>query len=238
MLHQKQKSGPRKLGVVAMDVDGTLLRGAEFKYSWQAIWRHLRYDDNIRRGLLQEYENEELGYEEWCRKCVRYFQARDFTFADAEKIAETLTLVDNLERGVDLLRSEGLRVGVISGGVDTFLELKWPKYRDKLDFWYINYLVFDPGSKFLRDVTPTPYDYAHKLDALRRECKTRGVGMHESVFVGEGRNDKAVMLAVKELGGLTIASPPNEPTVELEAEVTIWSHDFLDVVDAIASRMK
>src|ERR1700754_343495 len=38
-----------KYKIVAFDLDGTLLQGEKFKYSWQLVWNYLGYHDDLRK---------------------------------------------------------------------------------------------------------------------------------------------------------------------------------------------
>lgn len=223
--------------VCAFDVDGTLLRGPGFRYSWHSIWRYLDYDDGIRRRLFQSYLQGELSYEEWCSQCLYYFRMARLSRRDLVEIGLSLRPVENLEIGIEILKHEGFRVGIISGGVDSVLEAVIPKYCDIFDFVHINHFGFDDAG-YLAHIRPTPFDFEGKVVALRRECERLGSTLRSGVFVGEGENDRHVCEALRLQDGLAIACPPNCRDVELAADVTIWDDDLQAVAKAIVSRLR
>jgi len=58
--------------LVCFEIDNVLLRG--FEYSWQEVWRHLGYDDGIRRDAMRLYLRNEISYAEWCGYCLGHFK--------------------------------------------------------------------------------------------------------------------------------------------------------------------
>lgn len=232
---QWQTPEPRYI-VCAFDLDGTLLRGPGFKYSWQLIWHYLGYEDGVRRRLFARYLSQEISYEEWCKECLFFFRQAQLNRDAFPSIARRLTITRNLERAIDLLRHEGLAVGIVSGGVDAVLGAAIPDYTDFFDFVYINRFIFDERGR-LADVLPTPYDFARKAIALRLECERRHASLRNGVFVGEGQNDGYAIAEIRGQGGLTVAYPPNSAEVELGADLTVWEDDLMLVASAILARL-
>jgi hypothetical protein len=62
--------------MVAFDLDGTVLRGERYKYSWKLVWQHLGYEDHVRQQLRRRYEKEKsITYREWCDRAAEHVRA-------------------------------------------------------------------------------------------------------------------------------------------------------------------
>ncbi|MDI3467136.1 MAG: hypothetical protein OJF50_005957 [Nitrospira sp.] len=44
--------------MVGFDLDGTLLRGENYQFSWELIWNNLKFAKKIQQGLSREYRNK------------------------------------------------------------------------------------------------------------------------------------------------------------------------------------
>jgi phosphoserine phosphatase len=99
----------------------------------------------------------------------------------------------------------GFVLALVSGGIDTFIEELIPGAHHFFDYICINRLTYD-NHGIVRDVLPTPYDFAGKLAAIDEIRHIWRVRREECVFVSENHNDIPVMKAV----GLSIAYPARE----------------------------
>lgn len=212
--------------LLAMDVDNTILRG--FEFSWQEIWRYLGYDDETRRRKMRKFLKEDLSYEAWCVYCMTMYANKGLTRSDFDIMTRDFYVVANLRHGIELLKQNGGIIAVISGGVDTFLEAMIPDYRRLFDEVFINRLHFRSSGK-LFDVTPTPYDFAGKADAVRLLQERYQIPTSDTYFVGEGLNDQYVINAV----GTSIAWNPADQVVENGFDVVVRGADFMDIVRKI-----
>lgn len=235
-ISQRDRVTSTRFVVCAFDFDGTLLRGTEFRYSWQLVWQYLGYNDELRRRLFRAYEAGEISYEDWCQRCLFYFQQRKLRHDDFFEIAKRVKTTQQLRDALLMLRHEGMATGVISGGIDTLLEIIIPDYPDLFDFVYINQFGYSQ-SGLLQTITPTQYDFKGKIVALKHECESRGASLHNGVFVGEGKNDAHIIKEMREQGiGLTIAYPPNATDVEIWADEAISQDNLTLVAEAIIRR--
>jgi len=201
---------PYKYKVIAFDLDGTMLQGTRFDYSWRLVWDFLGYDDEERKSLLRRHvgNSREYPYERWCRECGEKFKEKNLKKSDIRKIVKEGYRKEgakfkegNLQEATGLrpllctLKSQGFITAVISGGIDTFYEygLK-PKTRQYIDQVFINRFVWNPDSS-LKEVLPMDRvvsDFSGKVKVLEKICAEANCDLDQAVYVGEGFNDSEV----------------------------------------------
>jgi phosphoserine phosphatase len=232
------RRNPWRYKVVALDLDGTLLRGADFEFSWEAIWTSLGFTSGIQRDLKREYrqrsghgasrEERIAAYQAWCDKAVEQFRSRGLTRDQLRDLAKPLSLTRNCKRALRQLRREGFTIAIVSGGVNTFLDDKFPDFRQLVDFAFINELTFT-NEGALDGVLATAYDFEGKSEALDLVCASAECTRSEAVFVGDHFNDEAIML----MAGLAIAYPANDVVARGAANVEVHKDDLLAVLPRI-----
>ncbi len=219
--------------VVAFDLDGTLMRGEKYAFSWERIWTELRFAKSVRQQLRSEYRlKAEAGkgqrldaYRNWCEQAVGHFRDRKLTRSQLAQFATGLHLTVKCREAMSALRDAGCVTAIISGGVHTFLEDGFPDFREFVDFVFINELTFD-GDGVVAGVRATAFDFEGKAEALELVCRRAGCGPDEAVFVGDQFNDEAIMLRAS----LAIAYPPGDTVVEDTARVAIREDDLTRIL--------
>jgi HAD superfamily phosphoserine phosphatase-like hydrolase len=224
--------------VAAFDFDGTLLRGEQFVFSWEAVWQSLGFGKTIRHDLKRQYRQQAAAarsqvertqaYQHWCDLAVESFKSRGLTREQLRAISQTLRLTVNCREALKALRENSVVTALISGGISAVLEDTFPDYRDYFDFVFMNELVFG-DSGIITGVRATAYDFEGKADALSIVCARAGATLDETVFVGDHFNDEAIMLQVK----TAIAYPPNDAVAETVSHKTILKDDLLSVIPYI-----
>lgn len=205
--------------LIAMDVDGTILQGIE--YSWKVVWRYLNLPDERRQLAMRRFLTGKLTYAEWCNYCCVAFAENGLTRDDFDRMIQGVSVIANFRSEASRLRSRGIKLAIISGGIDAFLEAGFPDYRDYFDFVFINVAVFSKSGKLAR-IDPTPYDFAGKVDAVDHLCSVLGTTRERVVFIGEGLNDRFMAAKV----GLTIALCPHSQDVREGFDVVVSEPDF------------
>lgn len=222
--------------LVVFDLDGTLIHGDGFEYSWKSIWEYLGLSDLERKKYYVQYVEEgTINYEEWCEICLEKFKAFSITRSDIEKISSRLSLIKNFDFVIKELKSKGVKLAIVSGGIDTFLEFLVPNYLELFDRLYINKFVYGEGDK-LTEVVPTEYDFNNKVNAIFEMCDEWGINPHNVAFVGEGRNDRFVFKAMKELeieGRIALPSKNNKQDMETLAKHQFDDEDLSSILNVI-----
>jgi len=201
----------RKEGYKAVffDLDGTLLKG--FDFSWAAVWEYIGDNGEKRKHYTRLYHSKKINYSQWCAHCLDDYIKEKLSRSDLKKITEQFRVTDQLYETLDSLKKQGYILGIISGGINTFLEELIPDSNNYFDYVFTNQLIFDNKGQLI-DIVPTPYDFEGKSQGIKFICDKAGIDISSVVFVGESFNDKYVI----DTAGLTIAyTPISKELVEL-----------------------
>jgi phosphoserine phosphatase len=194
------------------------------------VWGELKVSKSVQKDLRREYKLKAAGvtseqriaaYRRWCEAAVTHFRQRRLTRAKLREIATPLELTGNCRETLAKLRAEGVVTAIISGGISTFLEDRFPDFRDYLDFVFINELRFD-SEGVVQDVVATSYDFEGKADALGLVCSRARCADTETVSVGDRFNDEAIMLRAQ----VAIAYPPMDKMTADVAAISITENDL------------
>jgi HAD superfamily phosphoserine phosphatase-like hydrolase len=183
--------------LVAFDLDGTLLQGPEYIWSWKLVWSYLNYEDSVRAQLMAQYLNvyrhKRRGwYKQWCDEAANRFRKRKLKRSDFAEITKKLAPVDGLYEVIRVLKQKGIKLAIVSGGIDVFLEEKIPEFNELFDYVFINKFRFDKNGMF-SGVDATSYDFEGKFTAIKEMCDLEGYDLQQVVFVGDGFNDEPVI---------------------------------------------
>lgn len=224
--------------IVAFDLDGSLIRGDKYVFSWELVWRTLGFGKSIQNQLRREYhrradkspsrEARVESYRLWCESAIQKFKEGDLTRGKLRDTAKSLRLTVNCRDALRVLRDAGLVTAVISGGINVFLEDVFPDFRDYFDFVFINELVFSSYG-MISGVRATAYDFEGKADALALISDRAGATADQTVFVGDHYNDKTVMAQA----GKAIAYPSNDSVPEDVCHATVSEDNLMAVLPHI-----
>jgi HAD superfamily phosphoserine phosphatase-like hydrolase len=222
--------------LVAFDLDGTLLQGPDYIWSWKLVWLYLNYDDSVRAKLMSEYLTEHKHtrrgwYKQWCDEAAKKFRQRKLKRPDFTEITKDLVPVEGLYDVLRALKQEGIKVAIVSGGIDVFLEEKIPDYGELFDYVFINKFRFDKNGLF-SGVDATDYDFEGKFTAIEKICEEAGFNIRQTVFVGDGFNDEHVIGRV----GKTIGFNASGVLMAQNANVKISGQDLRLILPHIIER--
>jgi|GEM_PF-4025701 len=234
-------------GVVAFDLDGTLIRG--LRHAWGYLREAAGYTKEEAIQLTDEFKRKfksgTINYKGWTKIALEQLQIKVLTKKKIKNFfsAQSFFIAHNLEMAIKRLKQHGYAVIIISGSTDSILEHYIPNYSDLFDKVYINEFHWnDDGT--LKDITPTDYDWngdnpnqgvKGKCDAMRDFCITDNKApLSNTVFVGDDENDISAMnLATKKI--FFNRNPKARPTKLFSGGIKILaeSDDLDDVVDYI-----
>ncbi|HNP15857.1 MAG TPA: phosphoserine phosphatase SerB [Terrimesophilobacter sp.] len=168
----------------------------------------------------------ELDFKESLRRRVGTLAGLDESTLD--EIGARLPLTDGVERLAATLKRLGYKLAIISGGFDFFGNI----LRDKLGFDYVfaNRLEIIDG-KLTGNVLGDIVDGVRKAEILRELAEKEGLALEQTIAVGDGANDLAMMHAT----GLAVGFDAKAP-VRDEANVIIDVRDLSQVLPLLGLR--
>ncbi len=212
-----------KIKLVIFDLDGTLLKG--FDFSWRLVWEFIGDNGELRKRGLKLFYTGKINYEEWCVYCGKYFIDYGLSKKDFHLISQTTHVTNNLYKTLDQLKLSGVRTAIISGGIDTLLEIMIPDCYWLFDYIFINRFKYDNRGS-LQSITPTPYDLDEKSRGIEYICRDQGISSSNCAFVGAAFAGKSVVNSA----GLTIACQPNYVTHKDLSDVVVENDDLAEIV--------
>lgn len=193
----KQHAGTTPRGLVAFDLDGTLIKG--IRHSWTLIWNELGASNHAKRKT--EFYNGNISYLQWTELDCKELKKLSLKKSHFKKIVSDgkCSLTKELIPAITKLREAGFVTAIISGGIDTLLYELLPDADSYFDDIFINRFIYaDNGS--LEYISATEYDWDDKKKGtvgknrgLTRLCEKYGISVGNSVFVGDDLNDFAAM---------------------------------------------
>ena len=91
-------AGPIRL--VAFDLDGTLLRADNYKWSWPLVWAFLGYPDSLRAKIMAQYRAQRhthnQWYKAWCDRSASLFKKKGLKRSHFTAITSGLKVTDGM----------------------------------------------------------------------------------------------------------------------------------------------
>ncbi|GBF09746.1 phosphoserine phosphatase [Aeropyrum pernix] len=186
----------RGIKLVIFDVDGVLV---EVKSSWGYIHRRLGVEEEAMK-VKEMFERGSIDYIEWMRLdtelWIRASGGRLHRSRLMEIVGE-IPLRREAFTAVRILRRMGLRIGLVSSGID--LLVRRVAAEIGADAWASNRLLFDKNGFLLPGGSPLVG--VDKRGAVTRMAYELGASLEEVAYVGDSRWDASAMSIV----GLPIA---------------------------------
>jgi len=173
--------------MVVFDLDGTLIEG---KSSWGRVHEFFGTEQKGDDGL-GKYERGEIDYAEFMKHDVSAWPV-GISRSVLEKILSGFTLSKGARECTDGLRKRGLKMGVVSSGLDILANTVCENLG--IQCCVANGLVFDEQDRLTGDVLPR-VDLLKKDEALRRMVSGQGLELDEVLGVGDTRFDIALLRA-------------------------------------------
>ncbi|HSC88581.1 MAG TPA: phosphoserine phosphatase SerB [Polyangiaceae bacterium] len=205
----------RSKRLLCMDVDSTFVKG-EFIDELAELAGVKRQVAEITASAMRG----ELDFKGALRERVKLLRGLPMSRA--------LELCDRFELspgGHDLVRTGkqlGLRIGLVSGGFDFFVQRL--KQQFELDFAFANQLEVENGV-LTGNVVGTIVDSERKAQVLRDMAHVYGIHLQQTIAVGDGAND----ILMLEAAGLGIAYQA-KPRLREIAHAHFSHHDRLDTL--------
>jgi len=212
--------------LICFSLDGVLLRG--FQFAWEEVWGLFDDTGEQRKKGLKLFHTGRISYEDWCLWCCDIYRSHDVRREQIAALAQRFSVIPDLTEGLQALRDAGFRLALISGGLDIFLETLIPDYAQWFDQVFINRMQFDNHGRIL-GITPTPFDFERKPDAVRYLCSLYSFHPAQSICVGSSFVDKHLI----EAAGKTIAFNSTSDEIQELFDIRVDSDNFMDLVAAV-----
>lgn len=211
------------LKVVMFDVDGTLTRGTS------SIWRrlHIRFGtESLAKPNLERFFRNEITYQEWA--LLDSMLWKGFSYADAVQVATDSVILEGAREMTDALRSHGIHVGILSGGLDVMAYKVADAMGIPHEDVYTNELGHDPETGLLTGTSTYSVLWDNKGELLTEFAHKKGVyDMSRVGFVGDGEND----IYAFRVAGMSVAYNATNDEVKQAAKAVLnGSEDLRDLL--------
>jgi phosphoserine phosphatase len=186
----------RNRRLVAFDMDSTLIQAEVI----DELARAAGAGEEVAR-ITERAMRGELDFKQSLRMRLKLIAGLDEGVL--AEIAENLQLTEGAERLIQVLKTIGLKIAIISGGFSYFGEHL--AARLGIDYVYANELEIKNG-KLTGNVVGEIVDGARKAELLRAIAAKENISMQQVIAVGDGANDLP-MLSIAGLGVAFRAKP-------------------------------
>jgi len=186
---------PIKLAV--FDLEGTIFRNSYKGEIYHSMWQVLCNLLNNKKARKKDEANRKRfykggypGYSQWVIDTLKIHKEYNLKRSKFEEVINSIEYYPGVEQTFAALREKGISIAVISGGLKALADRVAIDYKIEHTFAAAEYYWNSDGSICHWNVMPT--DFAHKRSVLEILCRDLGISADECLFVGDGRNDRAV----------------------------------------------
>jgi phosphoserine phosphatase len=216
----------RKFDLVCFDVDGTLIRHPSDKVIWEILNLRFVGDDSVNQERYRMYINGEISYADWVRLDVGGWMETGATRAGVEEAVREFELYEGAMETVHRLKDHGCFLAVISGTINTVIDVLFPDH--PFDDVFSNKILYN-GDGRVCGWEATPYDLHGKPEALRNLARRHGVPLERTAFVGDGENDVPII----GVAGCVVAFNPRSAELERGADYVLKDRNMLELLDVL-----
>jgi len=127
--------------LVCFDVDGTIIDGIDF--IWTILHNRLKADIKRVENMEKKYYNREINFEEWALHDINLWKEQGATKKEIMDVIGSIKLMKGAKETLNLLKDKGIKIVVLSGGLNFALEKVLPDYKEYFDYVFINSIQFD-----------------------------------------------------------------------------------------------
>lgn len=223
---QQTTTADSQIKAICFGLDNTLVHGYEF--CWKPIWSLLDNGEQIRKQGLKSFHTGKMDYEQWCLWCCRQFRQQGISKHQLTELALQFKPISNLQQGLEKFKKANLRLAILSGSVDLFLDTLIPQHQDYFELSFTNRLVFD-DQDVIQSIIPTPFDLQKKSDGIRYIAGLLELNPAQIAFVGNNFVDRYIINTVGRSYCFGEASDVNQELFDC----FLTSKDFSVVADMI-----
>lgn len=206
-----------ELEAVFLDVDGTLTKGPS---CWQLAHRRFGVEEQANR-YYELAMRKEIDYDTWARLDVELWKGRSF-----EELCDALLpprLLKGVKESVQAFVDEGVKVVLVSGGINVFVDAV--KEEVGADLAFSNIIREEGG--LIKDIEVQVG--TTKQPIVERVANDFGIDLSRSGCIGDHYNDLDMFKAV----GYPIAFNPKTREIERVALKVVRGEDFRIAAQAL-----
>lgn len=204
------------------DLDGTLTRE---KSAWEYLHRRLGVWEGHAERYQEAFLRGEIDYPRFCQLDAAMWKGMKINVL--EEMLREVPLYEGIEDLVAYLKSQNIKLGIISSGLSLLAE--WIKERYGFDFSVANELGATDG---VLDGTIRIHVHYDQKGKWVKEAKRRFRAKKEEVLAfGDSLGDMVMF----QQAGLSIAFNSRSPRLDEVATLSIHSSDLRDLIPLLAS---
>jgi phosphoserine phosphatase len=216
----------RKFDLVCFDVDGTLIKHPSDKVIWEILNLRFIGDDSVNQERYRMYRDGEISYADWVRLDVGGWIEQGATRTGVEAAVREFRIYDGAMETVHALKERGCHLAVISGTIDTVIDVLFPDH--PFDDVFSNKILYGEDGRVC-GWEATPFDLHGKPEALRNLARKHNVPLERTAFVGDGENDVPII----GVAGYVVAFNPRSPELERGADYVLKNRNMLELLDVL-----
>lgn len=205
--------------LAVFDMEGTIFRnmycGQQYPSTWK-IFCQLCGPDAVKEDALNTEKYLTGGYSDcysaWVLDTLHILKKYGLKQNQFEAVINEIDYYPGVTKTFAALRSKGIRIAVISGGLKALADRIVVEHYVDHCFAAAEFHWNQDGT--IRHWNMLPTDFAHKRSLLEILCRDLGISADECLFVGDGRNDR-------EVAGFCALSIGFNPHDELRKEVDV-----------------
>lgn len=209
---------------IFFDYDGTLTAREDDTTTWEKIWVALGYRIDDCANYLISYRRGEISHQQWCAITLEKFKERRLSREMLSEMADSVRLIAGVAEMIDELRSEGIKLYIVSGSISFVIKRVLGDLHDRFEVVSSNAMEFDSDG-IVSNIIGTDYDFEFKPVFIEKMMRAEGFRPWEVLFVGNSLND----IWAKRSGVTTLCVNPNktDPAVASHWSHCIWKMDDL-----------
>ena len=223
-----------QINLAAFDFEGTLIYSPDSKSAWEFVkkstWELIGGAlgaEAERIKMRDAFLRGEFDYITWISKSIDNFKRHGLTKQMLEDIITNHTeIMPGTKELFNELRSKGIKIAIISGGIKNVYDIFAEKYGITVD--YLNMateLTFDRKGRLTGGIM-TNIDDKGKVTVLQNICHEMGISKSQVCYVGDASNDIKIMGVV----GLPVAINTMNDAVRSAASFVIEDKDISGIL--------
>ena len=209
---------------IIFDFDGTLTKKS--LNTWKKLWEMAGYDtgkESYYASIYKAFINGEISHKEWTRLTKDCFVKSGLNVNHIMAVAKQMQLIDGLTGTLRVLKKNGIKLHLVSGGVDYVIKKVLGNNVEYFDSINSNKFIFNSNGDLV-DIMPTNYDFQGKAKFIEEFIRQSGIKAEDICFIGNGNNDEFAHKS----GCRTICINPDGTDV---SNNTVWNKNIYDLTN-------